>query len=132
MADEDNRDREHEPDPAEREGDESPELARTYREAFASLGKAISLAADWDAKRVAFLNGLREALTLWHGIDRNDIIDTCYAIAEAKGLTEHFGVDDIQVIISSQVQIGGASEQQHPNANGKYNHGEDNDAQDDA
>ena len=92
---------------AEAEPDEAPELARAYREGFASIGRAISLAQDWDAKRVAFVNGLREALTLWHGIDRNDIIDACYAIAEAKGLTEHFGVDEIQINISSEVERAG-------------------------
>ena len=129
MADDVHRDNHHDPE-SEREPDDGPELSRTYREAFASIGKAVSLAADWDTKRIAFVNGLREALTLWHGIDRQDIIDVCSAIAEAKGLNEHFGIDDIQITIAGQVEIAEAREQKAPNGNGQYYHGPDEDEHD--
>ena len=101
MADEPDHGDEH---ATESEQDDGPEVARAYREGFASIGKMISLAPDWDAKKIAFLNGLHEALTLWQGVDQSTIIDECFAIADAKGLTEHFGVDEIQIGIADQVE----------------------------
>jgi RecA-family ATPase len=100
----------------ESELDDGPEVARAYREGFASIGKMISLAPDWDAKKIAFLNGLYEALTLWKGVDQSTIIDECFAIAEAKGLTEHFGVDEIQIGVADQVERA----EHTPRANGKH------------
>ncbi len=78
------------------------EIAQVFRAGLASLGRAISLAQDWDGKRVAFRNGLHEALTYWHGIERQDILDEFYRVAEAKELCEHFGVDEIQQDIAGE------------------------------
>lgn len=122
MADEPDTGDEH---ATESEQDDGPEVARAYAAGFASIGRAISLAKDWDAKRIAFLNGLHEALTVWKGVDQSTIIDECYAIAEAKGLTEYFGVDEIQITIADQVE---RAEQAPHGGNGKY-HGPDAEAE---
>jgi hypothetical protein len=99
-------------------------LSEGFEAAFASLGRAISLAETLDAKRVAWRNGLREALTTWHGIDRTTIIDQCYLLAEAKGLVDHFSVDEIQKDISEEVERAKAKREQPPqNGNGQYQSG---------
>ena len=99
-------------------------LSSGFQAAFASLGRAISLAPDWDGKRLAWRNGLHEALTNWHGIDRTTIVDECYLIAEAKGLTEQYSTDEIQHDIAEEVEQ--AEQQQPPSGNGKdHYHGPD-------
>jgi hypothetical protein len=74
-----------------------------YQAGFASIGRAISLAHDWETKKLAWANGLHEALTKWNGIAKADVISECQAIAEAKDLIEHFGQDEIQRILSDEV-----------------------------
>ena len=78
-------------------------ISAHYRAGFASIGRAISLAKDWETKKLAWANGLHEALTKWNGIPRTDVISGCHAIAEAKELIEHFGHDEIQRILSDEV-----------------------------
>jgi hypothetical protein len=103
-------------------------VAPGFQAAFASLGRAISLAPDWDGKRLAWRNGLHEALTNWHGIDRTTIVDECYLIAEAKGLTDQYSTDEIQRDIADEVE---QAEQQpaQPTGNGKGYHGPDAEAE---
>jgi hypothetical protein len=80
-----------------------PVIGAPYAAGFASIGKSISLAKDWDAKKIAWRNGVREALTKWNGIERTDVVSGCHDIAEAKDLIEHFGQDEIQRILSDEV-----------------------------
>ena len=75
-----------------------------YRSGFASIGRTIALAADWDAKRTAWRNSLHEALSTWNGIERQDIVDELQDIADAQGLIEHFNQDAIQQDIAEEVQ----------------------------
>jgi hypothetical protein len=79
------------------------EIDPRHRAGFASIGRAISLAKDWETKKLAWANGLHEALTKWNGIPKADVISECHAIAEAKELIEHFGQDEIQRILSDEV-----------------------------
>src|ERR1700730_15342776 len=78
-------------------------ISAHYRAGFASIGRAISLAHDWEAKKLAWANGLHEALTKWNGVAKADVVSECHAIAEAKELIEHFGQDEIQRILSDEV-----------------------------
>jgi hypothetical protein len=98
-------------DPFETDIAES-QIAEPFRAGFISISRQVSLAADWDLKRLVWRNGLREALTTWHGIERQDIVDECWAIAEAKDLLDHFGVDQIQQDVANEF------EQTPPNGNG--------------
>jgi hypothetical protein len=80
-----------------------PEIGAHYRRGFASIGRAISLAPNWEAKLLAWQNGLHEALTKWNGIARTDVLTGCHAMAEAKGLIDQFGADAIQQLMSAEV-----------------------------
>src|ERR1700730_675601 len=82
---------------------DSSGISSHYRAGFASIGRAISLAKDWETKKLAWANGLRDALTHWNGILRTDAVSECWNIAEAKGLVDQFGQDEIQRVLSDEV-----------------------------
>jgi hypothetical protein len=121
VVDEVDHEREFVPD------DRPHSVGEIYAEAFASIGRSISLAKDWDSKLVAWRNGVREALTQWHGIERGDIVDECYALAEAKDLTNNFSVDHIQREMSDVIAEVDAKPRQR-NGKDQY-HGPDAEAE---
>jgi hypothetical protein len=98
--------------------DESDIVQTEYRAGFASIGRAISLAPDWDAKRTAWRNGLHEALTQWNGVEQTLVIDELYLLAEAKNLTDNFGVDAIQADIAEEITELESKPPRQPNGKG--------------
>jgi AAA domain len=97
-------------------------IGEPYRSGFVSISKSVSLAEGWELKRVVWRNGLHEALATWHGIDRQDIVDECWAIADAKDLLEHFGVDAIQADVAREFEA--VPIRPAPNGNGKHHEDE--------
>jgi hypothetical protein len=95
-------------------------ISAHHRAGFASIGKAISLAKDWDGKLLAWRNGLHGALTKWNGVLRTDAVSECWNIAEAKELIDHFGADEIQRILSDEVLKAAAAEPQKTDGHGEF------------
>jgi hypothetical protein len=77
-------------------------LGSAYRAGLASIGRSMSLADGPQAKLAAWRNGVHEALTMWPGVKRADVIDELYALAESRDLPERFGVDAIQQILADE------------------------------
>jgi RecA-family ATPase len=100
--------------------DESRHVADVYESGFASISRTISLASGIDAKRLAWRHGLRDALTRWQGIDRVDIIDRCFEIADAKDLITAFGPDEIQHDIADEIER--LKDEPKQNGNGRAYH----------
>jgi AAA domain len=94
---------EHDVDVDESASEEAT-VGQAYQRGFASIGRSISLAEGWEAKLAAWRNGLHEALIYWHGIERPDIFDECYRLAEAKGLVDQFGEDEIQNGLAAEAE----------------------------
>jgi hypothetical protein len=95
---------------------EETTVGETYQRAFSSIGRTISLADGFEAKLAAWRNGLHEALVYWHGIERPDIFDECYRLAEAYGLVDQFGDEKIQETLAAEAQTAKKPQQ----TNGKY------------
>ena len=106
---------EHSIDVDESTSEEAAAIGEPYQQAFSSIGRLISLAQGWDAKRVAWRNGLHEALIFWNGIERADIFDECYRLAEAYSLVEQFGDDAIQEDLAAEA----ATKPKQQSTNGK-------------
>jgi hypothetical protein len=83
---------------------EEAAVGETYQRAFSSIGRSISLADGFEAKLTAWRNGLHEALVYWHGIERADVIDECYRLAEAYGLVDAWGDEKIQHELAAEAE----------------------------
>jgi hypothetical protein len=95
---------EHDVDVDEHTSEETAPVGETYQRAFSSIGRSISLAEGFEAKLTAWRNGLHEALVYWHGIERPDVIDECYRLAEAYGLVDAWGDEKIQHELAAEAE----------------------------
>jgi RecA-family ATPase len=92
---------------------QEPDLAPIYRQAFASLSRSLSLAADEAMRLKVFENAVDEAIRLWKGIERSDAFDALNEIAEARG----FDPDWVQSVFARAAE---AEPEPKANGNGQY------------